>query len=149
MSSKIGLNKTGCLATTAAVAVLTIGAFNTADAQQRGGYQGQSAQGQTQQGQRGQAQPGQHGQTRQPQLRRPQGQNVDVSDEKLEKFVQVQSKLKQIKSQQQGEGEPGQARKKMMQTIQDSGLSLQDYNKINKAVRANPELRNKYQKMAK
>lgn len=145
MSSKIRLKNTGFLATTAAVAVLAFGAFNTANAQQNGGYQGQGAQDQAQQGQ---TQPGQRGQTRQPQFQRQQAQNIDVSDKKLEKFVQVQSKLKQIKSQQQGEADPEQARKKMMQTIQDSGLSFQEYSKINKAVRSNPDLRKKFQKMA-
>jgi V8-like Glu-specific endopeptidase len=140
MSSIKGLKNTGFLATTAAVAVLAIGAFNTADAQQRGGYQGQGAQGQAQ---------GQSGQTPQPQFQRQQGKAVDVSDKKLEQFVSVQKKLKKLKQQQQqGGGNPKQARKEMMQAIQDSGLSMQEYSKINRAVRSNPDLRKKYQKMA-
>ena len=144
------------LATFAAVAALTIAGTPQASAQGSGGYQGGGAQTQTetqtqgQTGQRGQArQQRQQGQRGQPQMQRRQQQQVDVSDEKLQKFVDVQSKLKKMQqNSQQGDASREQVRKKMVETIKNNGLDLQEYNKINQAVRSNPELRKKYQKMA-
>lgn len=148
MSIAKTLKTSGFLTTTAAIAVLALGAFSHANAQQGDGYQGQGAQGQpqsqgAQQGQAG-SNRGQAGQT---DFQRDQQHNVEVSDEKLEKFASVQDDLAEIQEDNESSSTQ-EARDKMIETIEDSGLSLSEYNEISRAVRVDPELRKKYEDMA-
>ncbi len=79
---------------------------------------------------------------------------ADISDKKLEKFADSLGEIMEIRedftAKLEKTGDPAeaqqlqqQANEKMMNTVQENDLSIQEYNAINRAVQNDPKLRDK------
>ncbi len=79
---------------------------------------------------------------------------ADISDQKLEKFADSLGEIMEIRedftAKLEKTGDPAeaqqlqqQANEKMMNTVQENDLSIQEYNAINRAVQNDPKLRDK------
>ena len=79
---------------------------------------------------------------------------ADISDKKLEKFADSLGEIMEIRedftAKLEKTGDPAeaqqlqqQANEKMMNTVQENDLSIEEYNAINQAVQNDPQLRNK------
>lgn len=90
----------------------------------------------------------------QPQQVAPVMQASDISDKKLEKFADSLGEIMEIRQDFTAKleeiGDPAeaqqlqqQANQKMMKTVEDNDLSIEEYNAINQAVQNNPQLRDK------
>ena len=84
----------------------------------------------------------------------PTIQAADISDKKLEKFADSLGEIMEIRqaftAKLEKTGDPAeaqqlqqQANQKMMKTVQDNNLSIEEYNAINQAVQNSPQLRDK------
>ncbi|MGE6995960.1 DUF4168 domain-containing protein [Pseudomonas sp. NPDC047961] len=84
----------------------------------------------------------------------PAMQASDISDKKLEKFADSLSEIMEIRqdftAKLEKTGDPAeaqqlqqQANEKMMETVENNNLSIEEYNAINQAVQNNPQLRDK------
>ncbi len=84
----------------------------------------------------------------------PAMQAADISDKKLEKFADSLGEIMEIRqdftAKLEKTGDPAeaqqlqqQANEKMMNTVEDNDLSIEEYNAINQAVQNDPQLRNK------
>lgn len=84
----------------------------------------------------------------------PAMQASDISDKKLEKFADSLGEIMEIRedftAKLEKTGDPAeaqqlqqQANEKMMSTVQDNDLSIEEYNAINQAVQSDPQLRDK------
>lgn len=82
----------------------------------------------------------------------------EISDSQLKQFAQASKKVSQIStkaiSKLQGTKDKNkqatirkEANGEMVQAVQKSGLSVQDYNQISQLVRSNPDLQQKIQKL--
>lgn len=101
----------------------------------------------------------QQGQTQQRQYQQQQ-QQINVSDKQLKAFVEAENAAREIQQKyagQQGEAtsrEDMQAQRQqlqdeMVQAIQSSGLSIDEYNQILQAIQTDQQLRQKYMDMAR
>jgi len=90
----------------------------------------------------------------QPQQAAPVMQASEISDKKLEKFADSLGEIMEIRqdftAKLEEVGDPAeaqqlqqQANQKMMKTVEDNDLSIEEYNAINQAVQNNPQLRDK------
>jgi len=79
---------------------------------------------------------------------------ADIRDKKLEKFADSLGEIMEIRedftAKLEKTGDPAeaqqlqqQANEKMMNTVQENDLSIQEYNAINRAVQNDPKLRDK------
>ncbi|MCI0917251.1 DUF4168 domain-containing protein [Pseudomonas stutzeri] len=79
---------------------------------------------------------------------------ADISDKKLEKFADSLGEIMEIRedftAKLEKTGDPAeaqqlqqQANEKMMNTVQENDLSIEEYNAINRAVQNDPKLRDK------
>lgn len=79
---------------------------------------------------------------------------ADISDKKLEKFADSLGEIMEIRedftAKLEKTGDPAeaqqlqqQANEKMMNTVQENDLSIEEYNAINQAVQNDPKLRDK------
>lgn len=104
-----------------------------------------AAHSEPQQGQPAQGQP-QQGQPAQPPA------EVNISDAQLEKFVTAfgevreleqafTRELEEIDNQEEAQALQQSTQQKMMGAVEDSGLSVEEYNEIVSAMRQDPELR--------
>lgn len=95
-------------------------------------------------------------QTTQPQATQaaPAMQASEISDKKLEKFADSLGEIMEIRedftAKLEQTGDPAeaqqlqqQANQKMMETVENNDLSIEEYNAINQAVQNNPQLRDK------
>ena len=84
----------------------------------------------------------------------PAMQASDISDKKLEKFADSLGEIMEIRqdftAKLEKTGDPAeaqqlqqQANEKMMETVENNNLSIEEYNAINHAVQNNPQLRDK------
>ena len=84
----------------------------------------------------------------------PAMQASDISDKKLEKFAESLDQIMEIRqdftAKLEKTGDPAeaqqlqqQANEKMLETVQNNELSIEEYNAINQAVQNNPQLRDK------
>lgn len=84
----------------------------------------------------------------------PAMQAADISDKKLEKFADSLGEIMEIRqdftAKLEKTGDPAEAQQlqqeaneKMMNTVQDNDLSIEEYNAINQAVQNDPQLRDK------
>jgi transcription initiation factor IIF auxiliary subunit len=84
----------------------------------------------------------------------PAMQAADISDKKLEKFADSLGEIMEIRedftAKLEKTGDPAeaqqlqqQANKKMMNTVEDNELSIEEYNAINQAVQNDPQLRDR------
>lgn len=84
----------------------------------------------------------------------PAVQAADISDKKLEKFADSLGEIMEIRedftAQLEQTGDPAeaqqlqqQANQKMMETVENNDLSIEEYNAINQAVQNDPQLRDK------
>lgn len=84
---------------------------------------------------------------------------TNVPDEQLEEFVQAHSSVQQIYDQYQGQAATvqsqddlivlqQQANEEMVQAIEQSDLSLAEYNQIASAIQFDPDIRDRYIQMA-
>ncbi|WP_217477552.1 DUF4168 domain-containing protein [Stutzerimonas stutzeri] len=84
----------------------------------------------------------------------PAVQAADISDKKLEKFADSLGEIMEIRedftAKLEKTGDPAeaqqlqqQANEKMMNTVQENDLSIEEYNAINQAVQNDPKLRDK------
>jgi transcription initiation factor IIF auxiliary subunit len=84
----------------------------------------------------------------------PAIQAADISDKKLEKFADSLGEIMEIRedftAKLEKTGDPAeaqqlqqQANEKMMSTVEDNDLSIEEYNAINQAVQNDPQLRDK------
>lgn len=119
------------------------------------GYAQDYSQGQAgdyQQGQQQQQQ--QQGQPPQPQGQRPAAPQVELSEKKISKFSDAYAKISTIgqnytdrmrnaEDQSKARELQQQAQSEMMAAVKETGLSVQDYNRIAQAIQRNPELRNR------
>ncbi len=119
------------------------------------GYAQDYSQGQAgdyQQGQQQQQQ--QQGQPPQPQGQRPAAPQVELSEKKISKFSDAYAKISTIRQdytdrmrnaedQSKARELQQQAQSEMMAAVKETGLSVQDYNRIAQAIQRNPELRNR------
>ncbi|MBF9000226.1 MULTISPECIES: DUF4168 domain-containing protein [Vibrio] len=98
-------------------------------------------------------------QTAQPQAQ-TQAQNVKVSDKELSLFVEAEksvnsirqsaiSKLGQTKDQNAAQKIQQQANESMVKAVKDTGLSVQDYNKIARALQTDKDLRSRISQLQK
>ena len=89
-----------------------------------------------------------------PQQVAPGMQASHISDKKLEKFADslgeimdirqdFTAKLEEIGDPAEAQQLQQQANQKMMKTVEDNDLSIEEYNAINQAVQNNPQLRDK------
>ncbi|MFP4098938.1 MAG: DUF4168 domain-containing protein [Alphaproteobacteria bacterium] len=92
----------------------------------------------------------------------PQGQQqpqMNVTDAQLQEFAKAQAAVGQVQSKFQEQAQAvetqeelqmiqQQANEQMVQAIQRTDLSVQEYNQIANAVQADPQLREKYMNMA-
>lgn len=115
---------------------IALGASGTAVAQQQGGAQGGGGQGGMQQQQ--------------------QAPDIDVSDEQVESFAEAQARVAEIgekwtprmqeaESSEDVQKAREQAQQEMVIAVENSGLSVQEYNQIARAAQADEELRAKIQ----
>jgi len=89
----------------------------------------------------------------------PQGQQqMNVTDAQLQEFAEAQAAVGQVQSNFQAQAQAvetqeemqmvqQQANEQMVQAIQETDLSVQEYNQIANAVQADPQLREKYMNM--
>lgn len=121
---------------TATVALLAIGLSASATPLFAQGTQG------TQPGQPAQPSPAQAG---------------DISDSQVEKFAEAEEKVRSLSSKWQSKIEGAQdqdaamqhqqeANQEIVKAVKDSGLSVQEYNKIARAAQGDPELAERIQK---
>ena len=84
----------------------------------------------------------------------PAIQASDISDKKLEKFADSLDQIMEIRqdftAKLEKTGDPAeaqqlqqQANEKMLETVENNDLSIDEYNAINQAVQNNPQLRDK------
>lgn len=84
----------------------------------------------------------------------PAVQAADISDKKLEKFADSLGEIMEIRedftAKLEQTGDPAeaqqlqqQANEKMMETVENNDLSIEEYNAINQAVQNDPQLRDK------
>ena len=84
----------------------------------------------------------------------PAVQAADISDKKLEKFADSLGEIMEIRedftAKLEKTGDPAeaqqlqqQANEKMMNTVEDNELSIEEYNAINQAVQNDPQLRDR------
>lgn len=84
----------------------------------------------------------------------PAMQAADISDKKLEKFADSLGEIMEIRedftAKLEKTGDPAeaqqlqqQANEKMMNTVEDNELSIEEYNAINQAVQNDPQLRDR------
>ncbi|WP_313089004.1 DUF4168 domain-containing protein [Pseudomonas sp.] len=84
----------------------------------------------------------------------PAMQAADISDKKLEKFADSLGEIMEIRqdftAKLEKTGDPAEAQQlqqtaneKMMNTVKNNDLSIEEYNAINQAVQNDPQLRNK------
>tara|TARA_Y100001949_G_scaffold169228_1_gene168896 strand:- start:16581 stop:16973 length:393 start_codon:yes stop_codon:yes gene_type:complete len=84
----------------------------------------------------------------------PAMQASDISDKKLEKFAESLDQIMEIRqdftAKLEKTGDPAeaqqlqqQANEKMLETVQNNELSIEEYNAINQAVQNDPQLRDK------
>lgn len=84
-----------------------------------------------------------------------QAQQVNISDQELRDFVgaeqavrqvksKFQGKVQNIKTQEQLQALQAQADEQMVQTIRQSGLTVEQYNKVAEAIQTNPQVQKKY-----
>ena len=84
----------------------------------------------------------------------PAMQASDISDKKLEKFAESLDQIMEIRqdftAKLEKTGDPAeaqqlqqQANEKMMETVENNNLSIEEYNAINQAVQNDPQLRDK------
>ena len=84
----------------------------------------------------------------------PAMQASDISDKKLEKFAESLDQIMEIRqdftAKLEKTGDPAeaqqlqqQANEKMLETVQNNELSIEEYNAINQAVQNDPRLRDK------
>jgi transcription initiation factor IIF auxiliary subunit len=84
----------------------------------------------------------------------PAVQAADISDKKLEKFADSLGEIMEIRedftAKLEQTGDPAEAQQlqqeanqKMMETVENNDLSIEEYNAINQAVQNDPQLRDK------
>ena len=84
----------------------------------------------------------------------PAMQASDISDKKLEKFADSLGEIMEIRqdftAKLEKTGDPAEAQQlqqqandKMMKTVEQNDLSIEEYNAINQAVQSDPKLRDK------
>jgi transcription initiation factor IIF auxiliary subunit len=81
----------------------------------------------------------------------PAVQAADISDKKLEKFADSLGEIMEdFTAKLEKTGDPAeaqqlqqQANEKMMNTVEDNELSIEEYNAINQAVQNDPQLRDR------
>lgn len=89
-----------------------------------------------------------------------QQEQMKVTDTQLQEFAKAQVAVRQVQeefqkkatnitSQDEMKALQQQANKQMIQAIQRTNLSAQEYNQITNAVQTNPELRKKYMNITK
>lgn len=154
--SLVGLIMAACFL----IALPTLNAQQSQQGQQGyGGQQEQQGYGgeQGQQGQQGYG--GEQGQQGQQQYQEPsQKKAEDFSDSELENFAAAQSKVDDVRGEYSDElsgvEDPGKAQElqskyteKMINEIEETGLSVSDYNNISSAIQQNPKLQKKVDKM--
>lgn len=105
------------------------------------------------------AQQGQQGQQQQEyQYEEPSQQAADFSDQELKKFAAAQTDVDDIRGEYSDAlgnvEDPDKAQelqnkytRKMINAIEDKGLSVEDYNNISRAIQGNPELQKKVESM--
>ncbi len=88
-----------------------------------------------------------------------QQSQADVSENKLEEFAdardavgeaqeEFQSQAQNISSEKEMQNLQQEANEKMIQAIQETDLSVEEYNRIANLIQTSPEIRQKYQKVA-
>lgn len=142
--SLVGLIMAACFL----IALPTLNAQQSQQGQQ--GYGGQQEQ---------QGYGGEQGQQGQQQYQEPsQKKAEDFSDSELENFAAAQSKVDDVRGEYSDElsgvEDPGKAQElqskyteKMINEIEETGLSVSDYNNISSAIQQNPKLQKKVDKM--
>ncbi|MCQ4289221.1 DUF4168 domain-containing protein [Pseudomonas stutzeri] len=84
----------------------------------------------------------------------PAIQASDISDQKLEKFADSLAEIMEIRedftAKLEKTGDPAEAQQlqqeaneKMMSSVEDNNLSIEEYNAINQAVQSDPQLRDR------
>ncbi len=84
----------------------------------------------------------------------PAIQASDISDQKLEKFADSLGEIMEIRedftAKLEKTGDPAEAQQlqqeaneKMMSSVEDNNLSIEEYNAINQAVQSDPQLRDR------
>jgi len=84
----------------------------------------------------------------------PAIQASDISDQKLEKFADSLGEIMEIRedftAKLEKTGDPAEAQQlqqeaneKMMSSVEDNDLSIEEYNAINQAVQSDPQLRDR------
>lgn len=87
-----------------------------------------------------------------------QQETIDVSKQQLETFVEAQENLVEVRREWRGkmqsaEGQEAKqqarsnAQEAMVSAVKDSGLSVDEYNKIARAVQSDPELQKQVREM--
>lgn len=89
----------------------------------------------------------------------PQAQSVNVTDKQLQQFagaqetvneirVDAMAKLEKVEDQNQAQEIQQQANQDMVNAVQDSGLSVEDYNLIARAVQSDTNLQSRLKEMS-
>lgn len=90
----------------------------------------------------------------QPQQQQQQPQAMDVSDAKLEQFVEAVTEVQSVQQEYASEIQSTQeaaeaqalrqeAQEKMVGAVEDAGLSVTEYNQISQQLQSDPELSNR------
>ena len=85
-------------------------------------------------------------------------QQMNVTDAQLQEFAEAEAAVRQVQSKFQAQAQAveteaemqaiqNQANQQMVQAIERTDLSIQEYHQIANAVQANPQLREKYMNM--
>lgn len=101
-----------------------------------------------------QGQAGDYQQGQQQQGQRPAAPQVELSEKKISKFSEAYAEISTIRQdytdrmrsaedQSKARELQQQAQSEMMAAVKETGLSVQDYNRIAQAIQRNPELRNR------
>lgn len=101
----------------------------------------------------------QEGQSQQQAAAPQQAQPIEVSDEQLELFAEAQStvneirvdamtKLKKSEDPKQAQDIQQQANQDMVNAVQDTGLSVEDYNMIARSVQNDKDLQSRLEQMS-
>jgi len=89
-----------------------------------------------------------------------QQQQINVDEAQLQEFAQAEAAVRQVQTKYEGQAQAietqeemqtlqQQASQEMVQAIQSTDLSVQEYNQIANLVQADPQLRKKYLKIAR
>ena len=93
----------------------------------------------------------QEGYERSPQQQQQQGQPAEVSEAKLDKFVDALAEIRTIQQEvsveleaasdtQEAQELQQQAQQKMIEAVQEAGLSVEEYNQIASLMNSDPEI---------